>query len=59
MIDENGVDVGRTWRDVLSEIDNAVVYLLGSTTAKVEGDDWKAYKVGVGLIRIDIQVPAK
>ena len=59
MIDENGVDVGRTWRDVLQEANDALVTLLNSSAKRIDGEGWTAYKVGTNIIRVDFKVPPK
>jgi hypothetical protein len=58
-VDEEGVDVGRTWGDLTSDVSAAIIQLANSNIRKVEGDGFTVYKVGSNLIRADVKVPAE
>lgn len=50
MIDENGVDIGRTIGDLMSEVQTALVTLYGvSEPTELRGDGWHVYRSGTTL----------
>lgn len=58
-IGEHGEDIGRTWGDLLGEVQQAVLYLVeGGGADRMDGKDWKVYRVGQTLLRIDIEIEA-
>lgn len=50
MIDEDGVDVGRTIGDLMEEVKQALIRLYGvSSPTKIEGEGWTVYRTGSSL----------
>lgn len=50
MINEEGVDVGRTVGDLMSEVSKALVRMYGvSEPTSLRGDGWEVFRSGVTL----------